>query len=76
MLFVRFLQLFPPEHPQSLCRFADAAYPREGTETGCVWLYIISGRMQLIPARGRKPEYFDHHVLHSRHHHRPCPFGT
>lgn len=33
MLFVRFLQLFPPEHPQSLCRFADAAYPREGTET-------------------------------------------
>lgn len=33
MLFVRFLQLLPPAHPQSLCRFADAAYPREGTET-------------------------------------------
>ena len=33
MLFVRFLQLLPPAPPQSLCRFADAAYPREGTET-------------------------------------------
>lgn len=38
MLFVRFLQLLPPE-PRSLC----AGLP-----------------MQLIPARGRKPEYFRH----------------
>ena len=29
----QFLQLLPPAPPQSLCRFADAAYPREGTET-------------------------------------------
>lgn len=33
MLFVRFLQLLPPAPPQSLCRFANAAYPRDGTET-------------------------------------------
>ena len=33
MLFVRFLQLLPPAPLQSLGRFANAAYPREGTET-------------------------------------------
>ena len=41
-----------------------AIYPREGTETRAIMMVVVlDWLLQFIPARGRKPLYFNAHAL-------------